>query len=63
MDVPIPYGALHWVIAAAYIIYLPQFSAWLIAQRNKVNKVLLQASEIHDRRRGTLEHCLLNVVK
>jgi len=44
-------------------IYLLQFSAWLIARRNKVNKVLLQASEMHDRHRGTLQHCLLDVVK
>jgi len=63
MDVPIQYGALHWVILAAYVIYLSQFSAWLIVRRNKVNKVLLQASEIHDRHRGTLQHCLLDVVK
>jgi len=35
MDVPIPYGALHWVTVAEYVIYLPQFSVWLIPRRNK----------------------------
>jgi hypothetical protein len=31
VDDPIPYGALHWIMVAEYVINLPQFSAW----RNK----------------------------